>query len=365
METKKRIRSVDLLRGVAIAAMILVNTPGSWEYVYPPLLHASWHGLTPTDLIFPFFLFIVGISIFFAYQHKPNNRAAYKKIGVRALKLIALGIFLNWFLPYIPFLKDFDTLRLPGVLQRIGVVFLISAILFLNVSRKMLVIIALIILILYWIFLGFVPFPDGTLPAFERASNNWALHIDSQLLGAHMWKPDYDPEGLVSTFPAIVSCISGILIGTILGSDRPKKTFLLASAGMLLLAIGYLWSIWFPLNKALWSSSFVLVTSGWATLILTLIYYLTDVKKLKFGSVFIHVGMNAIVIYFLSSFITKIFYLVNISESQTIHGWLYQTFFTSMMGENKIASLLYAVTVTGCYVLLAYILYRKKIFIKV
>ena len=118
-----RIESVDILRGITIVAMIMVNNPGSWGHVYPPLLHAEWHGLTPTDLIFPFFLFIVGISISFAYKNKPKSRSTYQKIIIRTLKLIGLGLFLSWFLPYFPFFKSFESLRFPGVLQRIGVVF--------------------------------------------------------------------------------------------------------------------------------------------------------------------------------------------------------------------------------------------------
>lgn len=169
---KKRIESVDILRGFTIAAMILVNTPGTWSHVYPPLLHAEWNGLTPTDLIFPFFLFIVGISIHFAYKHKPNIKSTYKKIIIRSLKLIGLGLFLGLFLPYPPFFKDFETLRFFGVLQRIGIVFLCSSVLYLNCNWKLLLSIGCVILIGYWIFLGFIPLPDGTLPTFDRANNN-------------------------------------------------------------------------------------------------------------------------------------------------------------------------------------------------
>ena len=161
---KKRIESVDVLRGVTIALMILVNTPGTWSNIYPPLLHADWHGLTPTDLVFPFFLFIVGISIYFAYKRSENSLITYKKVGIRSLKLFGLGLFLNLFSPYFPFFKDFETLRFLGVLQRIGIVFFVSAILYLNFNWKTLLSIAVFILITYWLFLGFVPLPDGTLP---------------------------------------------------------------------------------------------------------------------------------------------------------------------------------------------------------
>ena len=202
----KRIESVDLLRGFTIAAMILVNTPGTWSSVYKPLLHAEWNGLTPTDLIFPFFLFIVGISIYFAYKNKSNDALVYKKILIRSVKLIGLGIFLNIFLPYYPFIKDFDSFRIPGVLQRIGIVFFISSILYINFNWKILVTISIVILIGYWFILGFLPFSDGTLPTFERAANNWANYIDLNILGNHMWQSDYDPEGIFSTLPSIVTC---------------------------------------------------------------------------------------------------------------------------------------------------------------
>lgn len=358
----KRIESVDILRGFTIAAMILVNNPGSWGSVYAPLLHADWHGLTPTDLIFPFFLFIVGISIYFSYKNKPHNRATYKKILIRSLKLVGLGLFLNAFLPYVPFFKEFEALRIPGVLQRIGIVFLISSILFLNVNFKMLFGIGVLILLGYWILLGFVSLPNGSIPTFDRAPNNWAMFFDSHVLGEHMWKKDYDPEGFLSTLPAIVTCISGILIGRLL--HGLKKVMLLFGVSILLLGSGYVFNIWFPINKALWSSSFVLVTSGWATLILGVIYYFTDMRKIRFGVIFKYVGMNAITIFFMSSFIAKTFGLVKIGEF-SIHSWLYKNVVMQSFLTDKMASLLYALIVVTFYLALGYVMYRKKIFIKV
>ena len=362
MIEKQRIESVDILRGFTIAAMILVNTPGTWGSVYAPLLHADWHGLTPTDLVFPFFLFIVGISIYFAYKNKPNIATTYKKITIRSLKLIGLGLFLGWFLPYMPFFKEVSTLRFPGVLQRIGLVFFFTAILYLNCNWKTLLGIAAAILIGYWVFLGFVPLPGGDLPTFDRAPNNWAMYIDSNILGKHMYKKDYDPEGLFSTFPAIATCILGLLIGKFL--DGLKSVSLLFGTGIILLILGYLLHLSFPINKALWSSSFVLVTSGFGTLILAIIYYLTDVKNLKFGTIFKYVGMNAITIYFLSSFVSKIFYLTKIGETN-IHSWLYNNIFVHGFLSDKFSSLLYALAVVSFYLALGYVMYRKKIFIKV
>jgi len=360
---KKRIESVDILRGVTIVAMILVNNPGSWGAVYPPLLHAKWHGLTPTDLIFPFFLFIVGISIYFAYKKQVNTGQTYRKISIRSLKLIGLGLFLNLFLPYFPFYRDFENLRFPGVLQRIGVVFFITAILYLNFNWKVLFSIGFSILISYWVFLGFVPFADGTPPTFDRLPNNWANYIDLNLLGNHMWKKDYDPEGFFSSLPAVATSLLGVLIGRVLdrlkGSVKP-----LFIIGTLLLISGYLWHVLFPINKAIWSSSFVLVTGGWATLLLATIYYLTDIKKLKFGRVFKYAGMNAISIFFLSGFIAKSFYLTKISGT-SIHAWLYNSLFVFEVLPDKLSSILYALSVVTFYLGLAYFLYKKKIFIKV
>ena len=218
------------------------------------------------------------------------------------------------------------------------------------------------ILVGYWLFLGFIPLPDGILPTFDRAPNNWAMYIDFNILGEHMWKDDYDPEGLFSTLPAIATCISGILIGHLL--DGLKNIKLLFGVAFALLILGYIVSIWFPLNKAIWSSSFVLVTSGWGTLILGIIYYLTDVKKIKFGAIFKYAGMNAITVFFLSSFIAKTFYLTKVGETN-IHSWIYNNLFTHAFLSDKMSSLLYALVVVSFYLGLGYVLYRKKIFIKV
>jgi len=362
---KKRIASVDILRGFTIVAMILVNTPGTWSSVYSPLLHAEWHGLTPTDLVFPFFIFIVGISIAFSYQNKTLNSESVKKISIRSLKLFGLGFFLNWFLPYLPFFSDLETVRILGVLQRIAIVFFITALLALRCNWKALLSIAIIIIVSYWVLMAYIPLPDGSTPSFERLPNNWALYIDSNILGTHMWKADYDPEGLLSSFPAIAGCIFGVLTGRFLGSQHTSKTAYMLIAGVICLIVGYLWNELFPINKALWTSSFVIATTGWALLCLGLVYYVTDVKNLKAGGIFKQVGMNAISIYFLSSFITKIFYLIKIGESSTVHGWLYKNLYSWSFFDPKFSSLLYGLSVCLFYVLIGHIMYRKKIFIKV
>ena len=361
---KERIISVDIFRGLTIVLMILVNTPGTWSDVYPPLLHAEWHGLTPTDLVFPFFLFIVGTSIVFAYRNKSPNAATYKKISVRTLKLLGLGLFLGAFTVSFPFIREFADIRFPGVLQRIGVVFFFAALLFLHVNWKALIGICLILLLGYWIWLGYIPI-NGMEPSFERAPNNWANYIDLKVFGTHMYKEDYDPEGLLSTLPSIATSLFGIFTGLILVSKKKNKEWLMAGLGILLILLGNLWDLAFPVNKALWSSSFVLVTAGWANLFLSAIYFLTDVMGMRFGSIFRYAGANAITVYFLSSFVTSLFYQLSVNKEMSVHGWLFENIFVHEFMPLKLSSLIYALCVVGFYLLLAYIMYRKKIFIKV
>lgn len=364
MGLKNRVISVDIFRGLTIVLMILVNTPGTWSSVYAPLLHAEWHGYTPTDLVFPFFLFIVGTSIAFAYQKKKASKTTYKKITVRSLKLIGLGLFLGAFTISFPFIKEFADIRFPGVLQRIGVVFFFAAVLFINFNWKTLIGICALLLIGYWLMMGYIPV-EGMESTFERAPNNLANYIDVKVLGTHNYKPDYDPEGLLSTLPAIASSLLGIFTGLILTSKRDRKEMILVGLGGLMLVIGYLWDMVFPINKALWSSSFVLVTAGWANLILALIYYLSDVKGLKFGSIFKYAGANAITVYFLSSFVSKLFYYFKVDGDTSLHSWLFQNIYVHDFMPMELSSLLYGLTVISFYMLLAYIMHRKNIFIKV
>lgn len=360
---KERILSVDIFRGATILLMVLVNTPGTWSNVYGPFLHADWHGYTPTDLVFPFFLFIVGTSIAFSYKGRKVNAEVYKKIGVRTLKLIALGVFLGAFIIHFPFFKNFQDIRFPGVLQRIGVVFFFAAILFINLDWKKLIWVTSILLIGYWLLMTLVPV-EGIASTLDRAPNNLANWLDVQVFGSHNYKADYDPEGLLSTIPSIASALLGVFTGLILTSKQAKKATILMGLGGSLLIIGHVWDIVFPINKALWTSSFVLVTAGWANLILALIYYLTDVKKIEFGSVFRYAGANAIVIYFLSSFISKIMGQIKVGGT-SLHGWLFQKVYVHDFLALETSSLLYGLSVVLFYSFIGYFLYQRKIFIKV
>jgi len=370
MSTSKRILSVDIFRGVTIAAMILVNNPGTWASIYPPLEHAEWHGLTPTDLIFPFFLFIVGMSITFAYTKKKEqgiDADVYKKIISRTLKLIILGLILAGFTIEFPFFKDLSDLRLPGVLQRIGVVFFISSLLFLHLNWRALLSIFVVILIGYFLLMTQLPI-DGHLPLLTRGSD-WAAVIDMKMLtNAHTWKNDYDPEGILSTIPAIATTIMGMFLGmTILNKSKShsdKLKFFIV-VGLISLIAGYLWSLIFPLNKALWTSSYVLVTGGYASLIFAAIYYIADVLgHSSWGKPAIIFGSNAITVFFLSGLIGRIFGMVKLTNGQSIHENLYNLL-SSIVTIPKLSSMIYAIFVIVFYYFVALTMYKKKIFIKV
>ncbi|MFL1897045.1 acyltransferase family protein [Aquimarina sp. 2-A2] len=361
---RQRIQSVDFLRGLTIMTMILVNTPGDWSYAYKILLHAPWHGLSLADFVFPFFIFIVGISISLVYKSKVAEGATYKKILIRSFKIIALGLIINAFTPYIPFF-NFGGLRLPGVLQRIGLVFCIVSIAYLNCTRIQLISLAATILLGYWLWMVYVPLPDGSLPTLNRAPNNWVNYLDQTLLKGHLWKPDYDPEGILSTLPSLVSALLGVFIGEILVSKNNRKFFLLSGIGSVLLLVGYIWSIVFPINKALWTSSFVLVTAGYSTLLLAIFYHFMDQEKRDFGAIVKYVGANAIFIYFTSSLITKAFYLIKVKNEVSVHSWLFENLFMYSFIDRTLASLFYALVVVSFYTLLAFFFFRKKLFFKV
>jgi len=378
---RQRITSIDIFRGITIAFMILVNTPGTWSYVYPPLRHAAWHGITATDLVFPFFLFIVGTSIVLAYYYKRGsyNKKLYVKIVKRSLKIVFIGLALAAFTYHFPFYKDLSTLRIPGVLQRIGLVFLFTATFFVAVKNwKWYLIVTILILSGYWYSMTQIKI-NGTLPQLTK-TDNLASVIDRKLLTKqHMWRHyengtyiqgDYDPEGIFSTLPAIATSFLGIFLGLILINRRLSpysKTILFLLIGFVLFLLGWWWSHYFPLNKSLWTSSYVLYTGGLAFIFFSIIYFFVDILNIKkWGNVFKYLGMNAIAIFTLSVFITKSFYLLHFPGSNlTIHGWFYRHLFTSFLGKNELSSLLYAISVVVFYIFVAWWMYRKKIFIKV
>jgi predicted acyltransferase len=361
--TSERLVSLDFFRGLTIAAMIIVNYPGNWGHVYAPLLHKPWHGITPTDLIFPFFLFIVGVSIAFAYTKQMQKglpmTGVYRKILFRGVKIFAVGIFLNLW-PYF----NFTELRVAGVLQRISIVFVVCAILFIRTNWKTQAIVGSVILIGYWLAMMLIPTP-GYEKAILEPGANLAAWIDSFLLPGRMWQETWDPEGLISTLPAIATGISGMLVGKIMLSENSpeKKVIHLFLAGFIATVVGYVWSLNFPLNKPIWTSSYVMATSGLASMTLAASYYLIDLEKRKrFIKPFLAFGTNAITLYVLAGLLSLIFYRLDFwGKTLSVHTF---QFLTGLGVAPKLASLSYAILYLAILYVPLSILYKKRIFIK-
>ena len=359
---KNRLLSIDVLRGMTLIFMIIVNTPGSWDYVYAPLLHADWNGLTPTDYIFPNFLFIVGVSIVLSLNNRINelNRnQVLKKIIWRAFKIYLVGVFL-WVFP------DFDltSIRWVGVLQRISFVFLFCGLIYLFIDKKLFIYISFITLILYWFIMLYIPVPGIGPPDLNSPELNLAHYIDSKFLPGVMWQDTWDPEGILTTIPSIITGVFGLVAGSILVSntDIKDKIIKLFSFGLLLVFVGDFFSWSFPVNKNLWSTSYTFLMAGMSFMLVAAFTYLIDVngyKNFKMSQVF---GTNSIFTYVLSGTLTSIFY-----SDRFIGVELNSVFVDTLIGLGifpKLASLLYAII----FVLIIYVpanyLFKKKIFIK-
>ena len=360
----ERLLALDTFRGITIAGMILVNNPGTWDAVYSPLRHADWNGWTPTDLIFPFFLFIVGVSIALALGRRVSaggpNRKLYLKIIRRSAIIFALGLIIYGF-PY----YQLSTWRIPGVLQRIAVCYLIASIVFLKTGWKGQAIIATLLLVSYWLLMVLVPVP-GYGRGDLSMEGNLAAYVDRTLLAAHTWKPLYDPEGLLSTIPAIATALFGVMAGAWLAStrDRFEKTAGLFVAGAVGIIIGWAWGAWFPINKALWTSSYTVFTAGMALQFLALCYWLVDIKEYRrWTKPFVIFGVNAIAVYVLSSIMEIALDTWHIAGA-TIKEFLFDKLFASWASPIN-ASLLWAISYVLFWLGIMTLLYRRKIFIKV
>ncbi|HET8677262.1 MAG TPA: heparan-alpha-glucosaminide N-acetyltransferase domain-containing protein [Blastocatellia bacterium] len=359
-----RLLALDTFRGLTIAGMILVNNPGTWDAVYSPLRHADWHGWTPTDLIFPFFLFIVGVSIALALGRRAASNGPqgklYLKIVRRSVIIFALGLVIYGFPYYL-----LSTLRIPGVLQRIAVCYLVASIVFLKTGWKGQAIIATGLLVAYWLLMTLVPVP-GYGAGDLSMEGNLAAYLDRQLLAGHTWKPLYDPEGLLSTVPAIATTLFGVMAGSWITSKREglEKTVGLFVAGAAGIIIGWAWGAWFPINKALWTSSYTVLTAGMALQFLALCYWLIDIKGYRrWTKPFVIFGVNAIAVYVLSSIMATALETWHIS-GLTIKEFLYNKLFASWASPIN-ASLLWAISYVLFWLGVMTLLYRRKIFIKV
>jgi predicted acyltransferase len=371
IEKKPRLRSLDFFRGLTVAGMILVNNPGDWGHIYAPLEHSAWNGCTPTDLVFPFFLFIVGVSIVYAMggrkTEKANHRALIIRAARRALLIYAVFLILNLIQNF-----DFGHLRILGVLPRIAIVFFICTVIYVKTSRKTWIWIFWIILIAYYFIMNFIPVP-GYGPSNLEPSTNLAAWIDRTILTTnHMWSGSqtFDPEGLLSTIPAIATCLLGIFTGTWLQrNDRNtenKVAWLFSMASLLVLG-GLVWNGFFPMNKALWTSSFVLFTGGLAMATLTLSFWLIDVNgRQKFTEPFVAFGSNAITIYVVSGYLPLLIGRIHVEEDgQKTNLWQYgyQHLFASWLSPVN-ASVISALVYVALLSLPMIVMYRKKLFIR-
>jgi predicted acyltransferase len=367
----ERLVSLDVFRGITIAGMVLVNNPGTWAHIYWPLQHAQWHGWTPTDLVFPFFLFIVGVAITLAFgsrvESSRSTRDLYLKVIKRTLIIFAIGLFLNAF-PYF----GLSELRIPGVLQRIAVCYFFASIIFLNTKVRTQIAITIALLLVYWFLVKLIPAPgfaagdltkEGSLPSF----------IDRVVFGKHVWAQAkvYDPEGLLSTIPALATTLIGVLTGHWLRTKNSayEKVAGMFVGGAMCVAVGWAWNSFFPINKALWTSSYVLFTGGLALQFLALCYWVIDIKGYRrWAKPFEIFGVNAIALYVGAGIMAEVLGVIKVSGSSgtkiPLGSWIYENLFASWASPVN-ASLAFAVAFVLVWLGLMWILYQRKIFIKV
>jgi predicted acyltransferase len=369
---QNRLIFLDVFRGMTVAGMVLVNNPGSWAHIYWPLEHAEWNGWTPTDLIFPFFLFIVGVAIPLAFgkriERGDSRRALFLKVLYRSAIIFLLGEFLAGF-PYF----HLSTIRIPGVLQRIAVCYFFASIIFLKTKPRTQAIIAVALLIIYWRVMKHFPAP-GFYAGDWSKEGSLASYIDRRVFGPHIWKQGivYDPEGILSTMGALATTLFGVLTGDYLRdkSRTPiERVAHMSIAGVSCVIVGWIWNAWFPINKALWTSSYVFFTAGLALQFLALCYWLIDIKGYKLWTKpFVIFGVNAITLFVGTGVMAILMGLIKVPRADgtrpSVHGVIYDNVYASWLPPNK-ASLAFAISFILLWLLLMWLLYRKNIIIKI
>ncbi len=365
-----RIFSLDAFRGLTIAGMIIVNNQGDWQHVYRPLKHASWHGWLGADIIFPFFLFICGVSIAISFSKKSDDETGrslfFKKIIIRSILIFLLGLIINFFPEF-----NFTNFRIPGVLQRIAVCYLISAIIFIYLKEKIQILISIIILAVYFFLLQSFPSCDASASCDPfSAAQNLCRTVDINILGGHTYKngtaPGLDPDGILSTLPSIASTLAGVFFGKMFIS-RKKFSFMILIGAILIISGLFLDKI-IPINKILWTPSYVLLMAGLASVMFLLFSFLIDSRKnLLWSKPFIFLGENALAVFFISTLIAKFsVYLKFMQEDGSFISLkmiLYKNISDHMSSYN--ASLTYSLIYLSIWMIAAYILHRKNIIIKV
>jgi predicted acyltransferase len=369
-----RYLALDVLRGMTIAFMIIVNTPGSWSNLFAPLAHAEWHGFTPTDLVFPTFLFVVGNAMSFALKKlnemKPSD--FYKKVFKRAALIFLIGWLLNYF-PFFDYNEageivavKLSEVRLLGVLQRIALAYLLAALVVYWTGEKGAWIVGIASLIFYWPIMYF--FGEAGDP--YSLTGNAQIKLDLAVIGEkRMYMGEglpFDPEGILSTLTSMVNVLAGFIVGKFIqkkGNTTGTVQTLLIS-GIVLLALAYAWDLVFPINKKIWTSSYVLLTLGWDLILISLLIFVVEVQKVSKWTYFFQAfGRNPLILYVLSGVVISIFSMIPVGET-TFKGWIYANFFTSWLGP-KTASFLFAISYMLLIWVIGYAMDKKKIYIKV
>jgi predicted acyltransferase len=365
-----RLVSLDAFRGAAIALMILVNTPGDGRNVYAPLQHAEWNGWTPTDVVFPSFLWIVGVAMTLSLGRRAAEGVPRAKLFAQAFRRAAIIYVLGLVVYAYPGF-DLSTQRLLGVLQRIAICYLVAAAIYLTTHIRGQIVWIVSLLAAYWLLMTLVPVP-GYGPGRLDVEGNFAHYIDRIVLGSHnyMWTKTWDPEGIVSTLPAIATALFGILAGHLLRLDRAlaERTTWLFLIGALLIAAGLISNVWLPINKKLWTSSFALFMAGLDCVIFAMFLWLVDGKGYKRAvKPLVIMGMNAIVVYLASELVDEVFRAIRWPAGGrviTLHTWIFATLFAPLAAPMN-ASLLFAIAYTLLLYLLAYGMYRRGWFVRI
>ncbi len=366
-----RLLSLDVFRGATIASMMLVNNAGNWNAVYPPLRHSAWHGWTFTDTIFPFFLWIAGVSMTLSFAKRLDRNDSRARLLThtlqRAATIFLLGMFLNLF----P-LFQLSTVRIPGVLQRIAVCYLIAGFIFLYTSLRGQIVWTASLLFVYCALMKLVPVPGFGSGILEK-EGNFAQYVDQLVLSGHMWASSktWDPEGIVSTLPAIATMLFGILTGHLLRSrfTPESKTAWLMVMGTCLMGAGLIWAWWLPINKPLWTSSYSLLMAGMAANVFGCCYWVIDIKGYRRWSRPLAVyGMNAITVYVLAGLLSKLSSFIKVASTDgttiTAGKWVYENIYAPLASPVN-ASLLYALTYVAILYAVSWFMYRMKWFVRV
>jgi predicted acyltransferase len=371
MAENQRFLALDVFRGMTVCFMIIVNSPGDWGHIYAPLEHAPWHGFTPTDLVFPSFLFAVGNAMAFVmYKYEAQGSGAFwRKTLKRTLIIFLIGYLLSWF-PFYNFhsgeFRGIETTRIPGVLQRIALCYFFASVIIHYCSKRTTIIISALLLIGYWIILYAFGDPNDPYSLSGYAGNA----LDFALLGKnHLYRGEgvpFDPEGILSTIPAIVNVTLGYLAGDFIrkNGNNFETIAKLMLAGAALIFVALTWHMAFPINKKIWTSSFVLLTVGIDLLLISgLIYVIELLKSRKWTNFFVVFGRNPLFIYILADVLITLLYIIPVGE-KSLGGWIYEDMFGSFMSEIN-ASLAFALFFMLMNWAIGYILDRKKIYIKV